>query len=99
MAMLQDVGIENALPGFSGGIAAAVELYKSFGTTRGSYAELEAVHGAMAIDIEPLKYKAGRQSTAALDSCTSTDGHVAELESCNGTDDEAALWSRPSTIY
>jgi len=58
MAMLEDVGIDKALPGFSGDIHSAVDLYRSFRTTRGSYAELEAVHGAVAIDIEPLKFKA-----------------------------------------
>lgn len=87
--MLEDVGIENALPGFDGDIDAAIEVYKGFKTTRGSYGELEAVHGAVAIDIEPLAYKA-KHAPLEL---------IAELESCTGTDDEQAPWSRPSTIF
>lgn len=54
-AMISEVGIEHLLPGFEGDEASAIELYLNFQTTRGSYAKLEAKHGAVAIDIEPIE--------------------------------------------
>lgn len=52
--MVDDVGVPALLPDHVGDTESAVELYKSFCTTRGSYAELEQEHGAVALDVEPL---------------------------------------------
>ena len=60
--MIENVGVKALLPDHDGGTASAVEVYKSFGTTRGSYAELEEEYGAVAMDIEPLVRHASRAS-------------------------------------
>ena len=38
--MLQEVGIHACLPGFDGDLRAATQLYRSFGTSAGAYADL-----------------------------------------------------------
>lgn len=53
--MIADIGIDNLLPDFKGDLDDAVDLYRSFGTTRGSYRDLEKEHGAVALDVEPLE--------------------------------------------
>ena len=53
--MIADIGIHNLLPDFKGELDDAVDLYRSFGTRRGSYRDLEKEHGAVALDVEPLE--------------------------------------------
>ena len=86
--MIEDVGIKNLLPDHAGNIDAAVRVYKSFGTTRGSYAELEKEYGAVAIDIEPVE------------PCTTDlDEVIPAISTSYETDDDATPSSAPSTIY
>ena len=67
---------------------AAVQVYKSFGTTRGSYAELEKEHGAVAIDIEPVEPSMAR-----------FDEVISAISTSYETDDAETPRSAPSTIY
>ena len=53
-AMIEDVGIEQLLPGETCDINAAVSKYHAFGNQRGLYKDLEKKHGAIAIYIKPL---------------------------------------------
>ena len=53
-AMIEDVGIEQLLPGETCDIDAAVSKYHAFGNQRGLYKDLEKKHGAIAIYIKPL---------------------------------------------
>ena len=54
-AMLRECSVAACLPGLEGGVEAGVNIYKSFGTFSGAtYAELEAAHDAIAIDVVPL---------------------------------------------
>jgi len=53
---LRECGIEDCLPGVGGDVEEGVRIYRSFGTFTGaSYAEVEAMSGAIAIDVEPLR--------------------------------------------
>lgn len=52
--MLQEVGIHACLPGFDGDLRAATQLYRSFGSSAGSYADLEREHGVAAVDVVPV---------------------------------------------
>ena len=57
-AMLRECGVESCLPGLEGGLHEGVRLYRSFGTfDSNTYADLEAEHGAIAIDVAPLRPK------------------------------------------
>jgi ASC-1-like (ASCH) protein len=57
-AMLGECGVESCLPGLEGRLHEGVRIYRSFGTFCGAtYAELEAEHGAIAIDVAPLRPK------------------------------------------
>lgn len=53
-AMLEAVGVDACLPGFTGSVQAAVRLYHGFGSSAGSYADLERTHGVVAVDVQPL---------------------------------------------
>ena len=53
--MLVDHGVHKFLPDHGGTIDEAVEIYRSFGTTRGNYQDLEKLYGAVAIEIAPLQ--------------------------------------------
>jgi len=54
--MINACTIAALLPDFDGeDVDEAVSVYRAFGTRRGSYAELEAEFGAVAMDIEPLQ--------------------------------------------
>ena len=55
-AMLEDCTVEACLPGFGGGRAAAVKLYRNFGasSSSSSFADSEASHGVVAFDVAPL---------------------------------------------
>ena len=54
-AMLRECGVEACLPGLEGGLSEGVRIYRSFGSFSGKlYADLEALGGAIAIDVEPL---------------------------------------------
>lgn len=56
-AMLVDVGIERCLPSFTGSVAEAAALYRTFQSRMHSYADLEA-DGVVAIHVKFLgKYK------------------------------------------
>ena len=58
-AMLRECGVEACLPGLEGGLQEGVRVYQSFGTMSGAtYADLEGEHGAIAIDVAPLRPKA-----------------------------------------
>jgi ASC-1-like (ASCH) protein len=58
-SMLRECGVEACLPGLKGGLQEGVRIYQSFGTMSGAtYAELESEHGAIAIDVAPLRPKA-----------------------------------------
>ena len=48
-AMIEDVGIEQLLPGETCDVDAAVAKYHAFGNQRGLYKDLEKEHGAIAI--------------------------------------------------
>lgn len=97
--MIEDIGIDQLLPGFSGSVDSAVELYQSFGTTRGSFGDLEAAHGAVAIDIVPLTGAVSDwPSAGALEGTLPPPSYVHELSSSDDESDGSA-WSRPSTIY
>jgi ASC-1-like (ASCH) protein len=50
--MVADVGIAALLPGFDGDLEAAVNVYRGFKNQKGSYAELESKHGAVAIAVQ-----------------------------------------------
>jgi hypothetical protein len=52
--MLEEVGTAACLPGFGGGIEDAVRVYQSFGTSAGSYAELERSCGVVAVGVQTL---------------------------------------------
>ena len=52
--MLDVCGVAACLPGFVGDRGAAVRLYQSFGSSAGSYADLERSVGVVAIDVAPL---------------------------------------------
>ena len=55
-AMIREVGIKYLLPNRAGmSVADAVALYKKFANQRGTYAEMEKQHGAVAIDVDPLE--------------------------------------------
>ena len=86
--MIEDVGIEKLLPDHMGDIDTAVQVYKSFGTTRGSYADLEKEYGAVAIDIEPVE-----------PCMTDSDEVIPAITTSYETDDDATPSSAPSTIY
>lgn len=88
-AMIEDVGIYNLLPDHKSGIEDAVRVYRAFHTTRGSYAELEEQHGAVAIDIEPLA------PFGVVDESELTPTTSSKL----GTDDCKSPESSPSTIF
>ena len=53
-AMLESCGLQACLPGVTGGVAEGVRLYRSFGSSAGSYADLETSVGVVGIDVEPL---------------------------------------------
>jgi hypothetical protein len=54
--MIKVCTIAALLPDFNGeDVDEAVKVYRAFGTRRGSYAELEAEFGAVAMDVEPLE--------------------------------------------
>ena len=54
-AMIEDVGVGALLPDADGAdVAGAVAVYRSFANGRGTYAALEAEHGAVAIGVQPL---------------------------------------------
>ena len=53
-AMIEDVGIEQLLPGEPCDIDEAVSKYHALGNQRGLYKDLEKQHGAIAIYIKPL---------------------------------------------
>ena len=88
-AMIEDVVIYNLLPDHKSGIEDAVRVYRAFHTTRGSYAELEEQHGAVAIDIEPLA------PFGVVDESELTPTTSSKL----GTDDCKSPESSPSTIF
>ena len=52
--MLKQVGVEALLPNFTGDLAAAVALYRSFANGRGSYGDLEDENGAIAMQLQLL---------------------------------------------
>eukprot|EP00966_Prymnesium_polylepis_P078651 1822797-Prymnesium_polylepis.1 len=60
-ATLRECGVEACLPGLTGGLPEGVKVYRSFGTMSGAtYADLDqGVHGAIAIDVTPLRPNAG----------------------------------------
>lgn len=53
-AMIKECTIKALLPDHQGDVASAVKTYRSFGTRRGKYADLEEQHGAVAMTIMPL---------------------------------------------
>ena len=53
-SMLEASSIGACLPGFTGDLAAATALYQSFGSSSGSYADLERSEGVVGIDVVPL---------------------------------------------
>jgi ASC-1-like (ASCH) protein len=53
--MVADVGIAALLPGFDGDLEEAVNVYRGFKNQKGSYAELESKHGAVAIAVQFFK--------------------------------------------
>jgi len=52
--MLEACSIGACLPGFTGSLADAVRLYRSFGSSAGSYADLERSVGVTAVTVAPL---------------------------------------------
>ena len=57
-AMLRECGVEACLPGLKGGLQEGIRVYQSFGTFSGAtYADIEGEHGAIAIDVAPLRPK------------------------------------------
>ena len=53
-AMLEACGLHACLPDFVGRIASGAQLYRGFGSSGGTYAELEAKYGVVGIDVVPL---------------------------------------------
>ena len=52
-AMLEECGVAACLPGTSS-VEDGAALYRSFGTTAGSYADLEVSCGVVGVSVEPL---------------------------------------------
>lgn len=102
-AMIEDVGICKLLPDHKSDLEDAVRVYRAFHTTRGSYAELEEQHGAVAIDIEPLapfvvvdeSKLTPTTPTTPTTPITPTTPTTPKL----GTDDCKSPESSPSTIF
>ena len=71
-AMVRLASVESLLPGSNLSVAQAVALYRTFGNSRGSFAEIELTHGAVAIHIEPL------EPSVDCNPCVDDDGAVAK---------------------